>query len=108
MRKIQSPFGREPRVHNQQAGPADSGYASSNAVALVIQNPAPSLLRFAIRRVYFSMRSVTVLGTKVPFYTKWQLRAHGAASCRCATRPVLRTRPGHPPEFLISLRLQPG
>jgi hypothetical protein len=21
---------------------------------------------------------------------------HGAASCRCATRPVLRTRPGHP------------
>ena len=26
----------------------------------------------------------------------WCLSRHGAASCRCATRPVLRTRPGHP------------
>src|SRR5690242_7045426 len=25
-----------------------------------------------------------------------KLGAHGAASCRFATRPVLRTRPGHP------------
>jgi hypothetical protein len=24
------------------------------------------------------------------------LGANGAESCRCATRPVLRTRPGHP------------
>ena len=28
--------------------------------------------------------------------TQLQLNPHDAASCRCATRPVLRTRPGHP------------
>jgi hypothetical protein len=34
-----------------------------------------------------------------------QLSAHGAASCRFATRAVLRTRPGHP---LLSFRLLVG
>src|SRR5229473_1983984 len=29
------------------------------------------------------------------------LNPHGAESCRCATRPVLRTRPGHP-ESLVA------
>ena len=32
------------------------------------------------------------------------MHTHGAASCRFATRPVLRTRPGHPNE-LISMPL---
>src|SRR5260370_11542393 len=31
-----------------------------------------------------------------PYQTK---NADGAASCRCATRPVPSTRPGHPPGF---------
>ena len=31
-----------------------------------------------------------------------QLIRHGAASCRCATRPVLRTRSGHP-DSLVTL-----
>src|SRR5579862_6959849 len=29
-----------------------------------------------------------------------RLNRHGAASCRFATRPVLRTRPGHPDLFV--------
>ena len=32
-----------------------------------------------------------------------QLNRHGAASCRCATRPVLRTRPGHPVQVIVAL-----
>ena len=36
------------------------------------------------------------------------MHPHGAASCRCATRPVLRTRPGHPTLVLAGMLLVVG